>query len=67
MIHPAKETIYSQLVGEIKTMQDTIGNNVPLVVMMSMPAAAILAKSTEISKQVLVSIRTSANGNINTR
>jgi hypothetical protein len=26
---PAVGTIYSQLVGEIKTMQDTIGNNVP--------------------------------------
>jgi hypothetical protein len=64
---PAAGTIYSQLIGEIKTMQDTIGNNVSLVVMMSMPAAAILAKSTEISKQVLVSDQNFSNGNINTK
>lgn len=64
---PAAATIYSTLLDQIRAVQDVIGGNIPLVVMMSGAAASILAKSTEITKYTIVSDQNFANGNINTK
>lgn len=64
---PAAGTIYSTLTGQIKDIQDVIGHNVPLVVMISGTAAKVLSQSTEISKYTLVQDQNFANGNINTK
>ena len=64
---PAVATIYSTLTGQIKDIQDVIGQNVPLVVMMSGAAAKVLSASTEISKYTIVGDQNFANGNINTK
>lgn len=64
---PAAGTVYSTLTDQIKDIQDVIGQNVPLVVMMSGAAAKVLSKSTEISKYTIVGDQNFANGNINTK
>lgn len=62
---PAKETVYGQLKDDIKSIQDIVGENEPLVIAISHAAAGILDKSSEFEKSV--SLIDFANGSLQTK
>lgn len=62
---PAKETVYSQLKDDIKSIQNVVGENEPLVIAISHAAAGILDKSSEFEKSV--SLIDFANGSLQTK
>ena len=51
---PAKDTIFEQLKSDIATVQDIIGENEPLVITMSIPAANILDQADAIEHSLSV-------------
>jgi hypothetical protein len=49
---PAKATIFEELTGDISKIQDIIGENEPLVIVMSIPAGTVLDNADKIEKKL---------------
>lgn len=52
---PASATIFSQLINDINTVQDAVGENTPLVISISFAAAQQLDMADKIEKRLLLS------------
>lgn len=60
---PATATIFAELSNDIARVQDVVGENVPLVIAMSIPTAVLLDQADKIEKRLDVSDFT--NGGVN--
>lgn len=49
---PASSSVFKELKADIATVQDKIGANEPLVIMMSIPSAALLDTNESVSRQI---------------
>lgn len=63
---PVVGTIYTQLKADITAIADKVGTSVGLVIMMPFTVSDILARSTELTKQLTVD-QNFSNGEINTK
>ncbi|MEG2858496.1 MAG: hypothetical protein RSA12_01235 [Clostridia bacterium] len=62
---PTAASVLKELLSDIGTVRDAIGDNEPLIIMMSMPIATMFSQSTELTKRI--DVTDFAQGGVTTR